>query len=172
MAKKDEKFLRDITTSQKNKIGQLRYGVKVESATNKPIDELVRQATKDRLRLAEQVRRDARLLLNLNPIAARSSISRSYYAMYHASRSLLFFMYEGDDHQEHKDFFKYLPKDFPNAQFWENELKQARLERNTADYDPYPLDQKEFAPNARTRLSQANKYLPLVRSYLKTKGLS
>jgi hypothetical protein len=53
---------------------------------------------------------------------------------------------------------------------WENEIKIARLERNRADYDPYPKGDRPFLLSSRSVLKSAEEFLPISRAYLKRKG--
>jgi hypothetical protein len=76
----------------------------------------------------------------------------------------------GDDHESHSDLPKHIPNDFPNRNVWENCIKTARLERNRADYDPYPKLDRAFADAAKCTLESAQEFLPLVRQYLLRRG--
>ena len=53
------------------------------------------------VRFATSLLRDAERLVGEN-LCYRASVSRSYYAMYHAMRAAVFVFHGGDDHQEHK----------------------------------------------------------------------
>ena len=90
--------------------------------------------------------------------------------MYHAARSVVFFVHKGDDHESHQDVPKNLPKDFLDRARWENEIKTARLERNRADYDPYPKGDRSFFGPSQSVLQSAEDFLPVARAYLKRKG--
>jgi hypothetical protein len=90
--------------------------------------------------------------------------------MYHAFRATVFFVHGGDDHEEHSKLPSGIPPDFPGRANWENDLKNARLDRNRADYDPYPKNDLMFKPTATQLIKKAEDLLPIVRSYLKTKG--
>jgi hypothetical protein len=89
--------------------------------------------------------------------------------MYQATRAVVFFVTDGDDHEQHTVLPGNLPKDFPSNTQWEADLKNARFERNRADYDPYPPD-RAFEPIARTLTAQATTLLPTARHYLIGKG--
>jgi hypothetical protein len=90
--------------------------------------------------------------------------------MYHAARAVVYFVNAGDDHEAHTDLPKHIPKDFPDRDRWENEIKSARLERNRADYDPYPKADSAYAKAARATLKSAEEFLPIARRYLVKKG--
>jgi uncharacterized protein (UPF0332 family) len=100
----------------------------------------------------------------------RIVIARSYYSMYHAIRAVVFFSHGGDDHEEHSALPKHIPPDFPERARWENKLKNARLERNRAEYDPYPKSEKAYAGAATDILTDAQTFLTLARLYLRKKG--
>ena len=61
---------------------------------------------------------------------------------------------------------------FQTGRSGENDLKNARFERNRADYDPYPKNDLMFRPIAIELIQKAEDLLPVVRSYLKKKGCS
>jgi hypothetical protein len=90
--------------------------------------------------------------------------------MYHAARAVVFFTEGGDDHEAHMELPKHLPKDFPDRDQWENEIKAARFERNRADYDPYPKSDGAFSAVARSSLATAERFLAVTRRYLVRKG--
>jgi uncharacterized protein (UPF0332 family) len=100
----------------------------------------------------------------------RTVLARSYYAIYHAARSVSYFAHRGDDHESHRDLPSHLPKDFPDRARWENDIKVARLERNRADYEPYPKGEVAFRASSEIILSSAKEFLPVARRYLKSKG--
>lgn len=100
----------------------------------------------------------------------RSSISRSYYGMYHGARALAFLSLEGDDNEGHNELHKGLPEDFPDVEQWRNALKDARLRRNEADYDPYPVGESEFAVIGRTQIGIVTNFLNETESYLRARG--
>jgi uncharacterized protein (UPF0332 family) len=97
---------------------------------------LMRQVVSDRLELAGNHLRTGDTLAQLT--SYRSAISRYYYAMYHAGRAICFGYYKGDDYQLHRVLPRNLPPTLPNFSRWTNELDDARLVRNMADYDLYP----------------------------------
>ena len=100
----------------------------------------------------------------------RMAVSTSYYAMYHAFRALVFFMKEGDDHEKHTLLPDHIPDDFPDSDNWQNKLKNARFERNKADYDPYPESDTSFEGAARQLVDSAQELIPAIRRYLRSKG--
>jgi len=112
-----------------------------------PVADLVRQATSDRLQLAGGHLRSADTQLLHGQY--RSSISRHYYAMYHSARAITYASIVGDDHQQHAKLPRHLPSALPNRIQMEIDLSDARLLRNSADYDPYPATDAEWETDAR-----------------------
>lgn len=104
------------------------------------------------------------------PPLFRLAINRAYYSLYHAFRATMFFYAKGDDHQDHSELPARLPQDFPNRDVWMNALKNARMERNRADYEPYPIQSQHWSVPAATVLEDATKALPAIVTYLQTKG--
>jgi hypothetical protein len=90
--------------------------------------------------------------------------------MYHSARAIVYYVARGDDHEAHAVLPKHLPNDFPDRDDWENEIKTARLERNRADYDPYPKSDRSFATTARTTTTTATNFLAASKRYLARKG--
>jgi uncharacterized protein (UPF0332 family) len=97
-------------------------------------------------------------------------IGRSYYAMYHAARSVVFLNHGGDDFQEHDRLPGHLPPDFVERDNWENRLKNARYERNKADYEPYPKRERSLHSVAADILEDAENLTAECRLYLRVKG--
>jgi hypothetical protein len=90
--------------------------------------------------------------------------------MYHAARTVSFVFHAGDDHQDHRDLHKGIPDEFPDSERWRNDLKEARLRRNEADYDPYPKPDDEFAAVSKVQLRTATDFLQVAEQYLRGKG--
>jgi uncharacterized protein (UPF0332 family) len=151
-------------------LNQFRLGVHIFTTSGLSIDDLAQAACKDRLKFAEQTLACARWALNAPKPQFRVVLARSYYAMYHAARAVIFFHHGGDDHEAHAELPKHIPDDFPNRAHWENELKNARLERNKADYDPYPRTDRAFAATAKVTFQTAHQFLPVAKRYLVRKG--
>ena len=157
-----------VSKSNKEKLDALAAGAALVSRTGYGIAQLRAKAALDRLALAWA-------MLNAAEIAAKSklhraAVSRAYYSMYHAFRATTFYVFGGDDHEKHSDLPSKLPQDFPNRATWENALKSARLERNRADYDPYPKSDAKFEPVAMTIVTDVRSLMPIIKRYLKQKG--
>lgn len=114
-----------LTRSTRRDISNWELGCKAFEISGKPITQLVEDACRDRLEFAATMQVAALTLARSRPAHYNSSISRSYYAMYHAARAVAFYGHRGDDHQEHSKLPGKLPTDFPEQQKWENELKSA-----------------------------------------------
>jgi uncharacterized protein (UPF0332 family) len=154
----------------KAKVDLLKSGVNLESRTGYSVAQLVERATADRLELARMFLHAAEQAKDAKSKSYRSAVSRSYYSMYHAFRAISYFVHGGDDHEEHTKLPSGIPPDFPNHLHWENDLKSARFERNRADYDPYPKNERQFEAAANTLTRQAGDLLPIARAYLRGKG--
>jgi hypothetical protein len=90
--------------------------------------------------------------------------------MYHCFRAVSYYTHGGDDHEEHTVLPSRIPNDFPNRDVWENNLKNARLERNRADYDPYPRQDRRFEVVATDVIQKARLLIPIAVQYLRSKG--
>lgn len=159
-----------VSESQKRKLSEFRAGVCLEDRTGYTVDEIVGRVTLDRIRFGVRLLNSAQRLLLLRPPEYRQTTSRGYYAMYHIVRAVVFFVVGGDDHEKHSALPDHIPSDFPNHALWQNKLKNARLERNRADYEPYPIYDKSFETAARTVVSETEALLPIARAYLRRKG--
>lgn len=100
----------------------------------------------------------------------RVATGRYYYAMYHAMRAVVYFQSSGDDHEQHSQLAGKTPADFPNGAYWQNELKDARLRRNEADYNPYPATDRDFINTARHMRREAHSLLSDANTYLHANG--
>lgn len=134
-----------------------------------PIAGLVKQATSDRFDLAAHHLRMGDLFLSGGNF--RSSISRHYYAMYHAARAATFGDICGDDHQRHSDLPRNLPSALPNRTNLESQLTDARLLRNQADYDPYPIVDSSWETDARALGAVAGAFVQACEDFALNQGL-
>lgn len=147
-----------------------REGISLKQDSGREIDELARIVARDRWRLAAQHRRHGTSLFSLARPPYRSVISRYYYAMYHAMRACAYLYHQGDDFEEHSKLPSNIPNDFPNQQTWQNKLKDARLMRNRADYDPYPTTEKFWKAQAGLIRADVTDLLRSTKLYLQGKG--
>jgi len=159
-----------VSKSDKKTIASWKAGTSLQHRTGYQIDQLRAKAAADRFALAQDLFLAARAATRGSSRSFRSATSRAYYSMYHAFRATAFFVHEGDDHEEHTKLPSGIPADFPNRAVWENDLKGARLDRNRADYDPYPKNDLMFRLTALDLIKKAESLRPVVRLYLRTKG--
>lgn len=135
-----------LTGLQSLQTGNSRYPM--------PFHGLIIQATVDRLALAGEHLRAGDALLQLDEF--RSSIGRFYYAMYHSARSVTFASIPGDDHERHSA----LPRNLAGPiSHLASSLTDARLLRNQADYDPYPVVNDEWETDARSMSVAASTFV-------------
>jgi uncharacterized protein (UPF0332 family) len=163
--------LRRVATANKKQIDGWREGRHLESESSRTLEELLARVASDRIGLARSLLRDAERLAAQTPPLYRASVSRGYYAMYHAMRAAAFVFHGGDDHQEHRALPAKAPDDLAEPDKWSNRLKDARERRNQADYDPYPKSPTAWRAIADGVLRDARALIVVVRTYLRTKGI-
>lgn len=159
-----------ISKADKYKLDFMAAGESLVQRTGQSITQLIEKATRDRIVLASKFITLAKQAANGTPPDYRSAVSRAYYAMYHIMRAVCYYHYRGDDHQEHAVLASKIPADFPEQVRWENDIKNARFERNRADYDPYAMSKLHFSKAAGLLINQANALLPIAKLYLRQKG--
>jgi uncharacterized protein (UPF0332 family) len=159
-----------ISKSTKKTIDLFKAGASIEKRTGYLIDLLVSKATADRIELSQALLLAAKAATGGTNRSFRSATSRAYYSIYHALRATSFFFHQGDDHEEHSKLPSGIPHDFADRQHWENDLKNARYERNRADYDPYPKNDLMFQSSAEQLIQKAEELFPIVKAYLQKKG--
>lgn len=159
-----------VSKSPKDRLDYLAAGASLVLRTGYEIRQLRAKAALDRLQLAVSFLREAKILYSSGQHLRRTVVSRAYYSMYHALRSAAFICYGGDDHEQHTVLPSKLPADFPNQGKWQNALKNARLERNRADYDPYPRRDEQFDRAAQVLLADATELITVARQYVRSKS--
>lgn len=133
-----------------------------------PIDRLIGQVVSDRLMLAGyHLQAGDGLLIKGN---YRTAISRHYYAMYHAARAITFAVNNGDDFQQHRVLPAHLPQNLTDRQALSAELTSARLLRNEADYDLYPVNDEEWVSEARSLAGTASKFCEACENFALSEG--
>jgi hypothetical protein len=90
--------------------------------------------------------------------------------MYHAMRAVSYIANGGDDHQEHSVLPTELPSDLPHKAALANSLKNARLSRNAADYDPYPTASSVWRKQAELLKTETKTLMSEAKQYLVSKG--
>jgi len=159
-----------ISKSSQDKLKNFSDGALLTKRARSTIKKLQVTVAKDRLALAVLQLRDAKAARAGMPTLSRTAVSRAYYAMYHAARAASYVSYGGDDHEQHSVLPTKFPADFPSSDIWKNRLKNARFERNRADYDPYPNGDADFAAAAAILIQEASEFIRLTRQYLRLKS--
>lgn len=159
-----------VSKSPKERLDYLAAGASLVERTGRNVKQLRCKAARDRIELAAAFLRDAKAGATNGVNMNRTTVSRAYYAMYHALRAATFLSHGGDDNEEHTKLPSKLPQDFPDAARWQDELKSARLERNRADYDPYPRQDQQFAQSAQALMLAAEELLKTARRYVRLKS--
>ena len=100
----------------------------------------------------------------------RSSYSRSYYAVYNASKAIRYVVegavsLKGDDHQRAPD----LPDDFPDVEKWASVITDLREHRLRADYDNWASTRAEMLLSPTQTVASAAQFLDVVLAYLERK---
>lgn len=145
-------------------------GVSIERDAGTTIASLRLRLAAARFKLAQDISRQSIYSPSSAAHVCRLVVSRFYYAMYHSVRAAAYLHYGGDDHQSHSDLPQRVPRDFPDYNYWGNQLKSAREYRNQADYDPYPKAAKYWRGVACTVSGDASRLMPVVRMYLRNMG--
>lgn len=166
MPKITESELLLISKAKLEKLRSFADGVSLTRRGRSTIDQLRVRAARDRLRLASAQLNDAIKAAATAPPLRRAAVSRAYYAMYHSARAATYLSFGGDDHEEHSALPGKIPTDFPDSEQWRNKLKNARLERNRADYDPYPKDENDFDEACISVLQDAKDLLRIAKKYI------
>lgn len=170
MPKATSQDLLFVSKAPKERLDAFAAGVSLVQRTGYDVTQLRVKATLDRLTFARSFLLNAEFAYQSTPPMNRVAVSRGYYSLYHSLRSVSFFIHGGDDYEKHSVLPTKLPKDFPDSRIWMNALKVARLERNRADYDPYPKNDRQFEAAANNLITGARKFLPIARRYLRQKG--
>lgn len=166
-----ESRLRRVAKLTAKEVLLLKEGVSIEAALSRTMSDALQQVVADRIVLAESFLQTAETLRRSRSDLSRAAIARYYYSMYHAMRAVSFHHQGGDDHEAHSNLFaKGVPNDFPNAVMARNYLKDARLLRNEADYDPYPQSSAYFKSEVKRLAPLSASFVSDSRTYLVSKG--
>ncbi|MGH1350581.1 MAG: HEPN domain-containing protein [Methyloligellaceae bacterium] len=133
-----------------------------------PAEKLVEEAFKISacwLRLAEEHLNEAAILQTKQ--CERAVYSRSYYAVYNASKSLRYIVYgktslRADDHQKASD----LPDDLPDAANWSQKINILYEHRLRADYDNWTDTKTQNSLTADDALKLAKEFINIVKKYI------
>jgi len=132
------------------------------------LQDIVNELTLDRFNLAKEFLSQAQAQ-DLSTISGQKiAISRSYYAMYHSARTVIFH-YERADVEKHEEIAKQLPSTLPNRAHWGFRLNEWRERRNQVDYSPYPKDNLHVI--AQQALVEAENFLDTCAQFLRKRGV-
>ena len=160
-----------VSTATSTTIQSWKEGISLAQDSGQTIDQLLVKVAAERWAFASSQYTHARQLMKPRPALYRSAISRYYYAMYHAMRACVFISNSGDEHEEHSKLPLHIPSNFdPAGRDWQAKLKSARLDRNRADYEPYPKNNSAWRKTALALQSDASELLKVARQYLRRKG--
>ena len=169
-SKTDSRRLTRVAEARNSLFEAWKEGVSLEKEFGESIENLLIRVAGARWRLAAEQLRDANLLFRSARPVYRSCVSRYYYAMYHAFRAAALVYHSGDDHQSHTELPRKLPVDLPSVDLWKTKLKEARLSRNRADYEPYPRTLNVWRDAAARLRRDAIESVAATRQYLIAKG--
>ena len=144
MALTAKRFLR-ISKAKHREVECWREDISIQRDSGTEVADLLLRVAAVRWKLASVHLRQAKASMSIRNPLYRAAVSRFYYAMYQAMRACVFVAYDGDDHESHDQLPLKVPKDFPHPDVWQTKLKSARLERNAANYDPYPQSDKAWS---------------------------
>lgn len=167
--------MKDLTDFSKRKAAQIGFLKKWEHGLGQlytSCDDAIAEVVKGRMVLAADFLDLAQLHLRQNPKRYRAAVSRGYYSLYHASRAVVFVENAGDDYQDHSVLPKHLPATFPAREDWREKLKDARLLRNQADYEPFEPIDSSFMNDAKKCVDEAKDFYSLAKSYISIKGIT
>jgi uncharacterized protein (UPF0332 family) len=167
-----EQELLRLQKFKKHQINLMQNGVRLEGLAGARIEDLLRQASSARFTLAKRFLRSSRYLMSHRPVLHRDVVSRAYYSIYHSARAVSFLTHPGDDYEEHDKVANGLPADLPDVELWRNKIKDARLKRNEADYEPYMSSDPQFKRASAATLSLAGDFIGVCSTYLRSQGCS
>lgn len=128
------------------------------------MDEQAKILSEYRLHKAEQCLKSAEIILNAGE-DYNLVINRSYYAIFHAMRSIL--ALEGKDFEKHSAVISYFRKEYIKTNRIPVEashiIGNAFNNRNDSDYEDF---YEPSAEEAKEQFNEAKKFLEIVKSYL------
>lgn len=165
-----QKRLNRIVQAKAIQINSWSEGVSLERDSGLSIVALRLLGAAARFRLALDHRKHGNVLLSASPACYRGAISRYYYSLYHGIRACAYLHHGGDDYEDHSTLPAQVPTTLPAGLAWADILKDARLARNAADYDPFPRVSTAMKLQAEDMKKTVNKALPLLRRHLRQEG--
>lgn len=157
----DTTILRRLSELSGSEYGLLRTLAQREYLELEPIEALLKRVSVERMRLARQYFEFAAAIDLVSPFNARQVISRSYYAMHHAARAVVFAA-RRTDVTSHEGVVKAIEHILGEAT--SISLKEQLRARNSVEYEVYP----HFDPIARARqsLRTSSAFLDRCGAYL------
>lgn len=160
-----------VSKASAEKLKNFADGASLTARARRTIRQLQIRVATDRVRLARRHLKDAQLARTAATPSPRTVVSRAYYAIYHAARAVTYVHHEGDDHEGHTVLAQKLPPDFPDCDGWKNRIKEARYDRNRADYDPYPASDADFEASGVRLMREAKEMIVLASKYIREKSV-
>ncbi len=164
--------LNRVATILKDTAATWEEGVSLERESGVSIQQILIRVAVGRWRLADSFRKQANKLVSGAHPLYRSAISRYYYSMYHAVRACVYLETKGDDYQQHSELPKHIPPTLDPAVNWRAKLKNARLTRNSADYDAFPQTERAWKTKAVDLSADATALMAVTKQFLINKGCS
>lgn len=149
-----------------------RRSVHASREHNQSFDNLLLLAAASRWRLGRLFLQEGQSLLSLPTPLFRLAVSRLYYSMYHSMRAVAFTHFRGDDNEGHSKLHTKEIPGFDQTIKWQSILKNARTERNQADYDPFPSDDTNFEGAARSMEQDAAAIQHASMTFLRSRGVA
>ena len=165
MERKDEALLRNFIRISSSKYGLLKRLADLRYNLGE-LDDTIAQITMDRYEMGEEFLCSAKAISGDSKVDRRNVISRSYYAMYHSARAVIFHtvLYDEDVHER-------LPErihEILRGKYGQI-LRECRDIRNEADYSPYP--EIDLAAASREMIASAEGFLRRCKEYLIERGV-
>ena len=164
-----EQELLKLQKLNRHQINLLQNGVRPVGVSGKQIDDLLREASAARFQLARWFLRAPNNSRRTSPF----SIGTRYRGLTTLSimrPEQLRSSHPGDDYERHDKVANGLPLDLPDVELWRNKIKDARLKRNEADYEPFMNSNPSFRLASAAITKAATEFLAVCSTYLRGKG--
>ena len=125
----------------------------------------MRELADYRMKRAEEMLDAAKDNLNMNQF--RTSLNRSYYAIFHAMRAAN--ILEGYDSSKHSGVIAFFTKTYLKTELFDGNLsqiiKEASYLREKSDYDDFYVAVKE---DVKRQLENAERFVSAIKKYMET----
>ena len=125
----------------------------------------MRELADYRMKRAEEMLDAAKDNLNVNQF--RTSLNRSYYAIFHAMRAAN--ILEGYDSSKHSGVIAFFTKTYLKTELFDRNLsqiiKEASYLREKSDYDDFYVAVKE---DVKRQLENAERFVSAIKKYMET----